>query len=371
MRVLQVVHKYPPARGGVENHVYNLSRSLSNLGCEVTVLTTRNGPNEKRLDYERGIRVIRVPSLTIKGVVVAPSMLNYIQKADADIIHTHGIISSGTILSCLSRKPNIVMTPHFHPPSTHRYPFPNILLNKLFVPLEKKGIKKVVALTALEKTILCKEFAYFDENSIEVIPNGIDLERFNGIDHNAWQEKGGDYILFVGRLAHNKGLDTLIKAFDKVHTELEIELMVVGQDAGFEKEIRMLIDKMGLKEHVHLLGGVDDSELISLYKGAKATILPAKYEAFGLSLIESLALGTPVIISDRMAIKELLLDKGCCLVTKYGDPDNLAELIKVIISDDKIRGRLSQKGRTLAKEMSWRQIAEKIHGVYQDMLMER
>jgi len=369
MRVLQVVHKYPPARGGVENHVYNLSKSLSDLGCEVTVLTTLNSPNEKRLDYEKGIRVIRVPSLTIKGVVLAPSMLNYIQKADADIVHTHGIVSSGTILSCLCRKPNIVMTPHFHPPSTHRYPLPNILLNKLFVPLEKKSIKKVVALTVLEKTILCDEFAYFDEKSIEVIPNGIDLERFNGADHIAGQVKGEDYILFVGRLAYNKGLDTLIKAFDKVHTELEIELMVAGQDAGYEGDIRMLIDKLGLKEHVHLLGGVSDSELISLYKGAKATVLPAKYEAFGLSLMESLALGTPVIISDKMAIKELLLDKGCCLVTKYGDPDDLAELIKAIISDGQMRERLSLRGRALAKEMSWRRIAEKVYGLYQDMLL--
>lgn len=145
-------------------------------------------------------------------------------------------------------------------------------------------------------------------NKIIVAYNGVS-ESFSEYKSNA---QNGDYFLFVGNIKAHKGIKILLSAFNKLQEyDSNVRLMIVGDYQNFQttdKDVQQLIDSQLNKNELIFTGKVDDLTLKKIMSEAKALIQPSLYEGFGIPPLESMYLGTPVILSDILVFKELYSD---------------------------------------------------------------
>jgi glycosyltransferase involved in cell wall biosynthesis len=161
------------------------------------------------------------------------------------------------------------------------------------------------------------------------------------------------YLLYVGALEPRKGVDVLAAAFaDARGRGLEAELVLAG-DGPLAESLR--------GPGVALPGRVSDSELAALYAGARATVLPSWLEGFGFTPLESLAAGTPAVVSDLASLRETLGDAA--LTVPPGDPRALADALLRVDRDDALRARLLDAAGPRLERLSWETAADEVHAV--------
>lgn len=179
-----------------------------------------------------------------------------------------------------------------------------------------------------------------------------------------FQLKAGQYILAVGTLEPRKNLTIAIRAYACLPETIrnEIPFVIAGMNGwrteGLDKEISVLI-KSG---QIRRLGYVPDDLLPTLYSGAKVFVYPSLYEGFGLPPLEAMACGTPVIVSNRSSLPEVVGDVG--LKVDALDIDGLAAAMLSVIENNELCASLSRRGIERASMFSWRRCAEETLGVY-------
>lgn len=184
--------------------------------------------------------------------------------------------------------------------------------------------------------------AGFNKDKLSVLNNFTD-ERFIK-EGPEFANKG--YYLYAGRLSEEKGLKYLLKAMAELP---EIQLHIVGQGPQ-EQELKDLADKYGLK-NVIFKGQLGGNDLISEYKYCIATILPCNwFEIFGVTILESFAVGKPVIASRIGAIPEIVTDGQEGLLVAPGDVDELKQAISRLFADNDLVKQMGQKARRKVEE---------------------
>lgn len=195
---------------------------------------------------------------------------------------------------------------------------------------------------------------YFKCHNISVTYSAIsnDLMRFH---INEDYPKGG-YFIFVGNVKKHKGLDILIDAYHRaVNNGLKKKMLIVGQYDKFKtgnKEIVKKIDTNGIE----FTGYVDNALLYQYIKGADALILPSRYEGFGLPPLESLYLGTNVILSDIEALKEIY----CNLPVKFFKDGDSYDLCKVMMNFNVEKINIKEVRKKIESMYTFERIADKI-----------
>jgi glycosyltransferase involved in cell wall biosynthesis len=171
------------------------------------------------------------------------------------------------------------------------------------------------------------------------------------------------YLLYVGGISPHKNLDTLIESIGRLRAERglgDVRLVLVGDYAGDSfysayPALRALVAACGLEGAVLFAGHVPDEELVELYHGARALVLPSFLEGFGLPAVEALACGTPVVASTAGSLPEVVGDAGL-----YFDPDDPAGLdwaLRRILTDPSLRAELAARGPMHASRFSWERTA--------------
>jgi glycosyltransferase involved in cell wall biosynthesis len=130
-------------------------------------------------------------------------------------------------------------------------------------------------------------------------------------------------------------------------------------------EVQELVHEHGLEDRVLFLGHIDRADVSALLVGAAAMALPSEDEGFGIPAVEAMACGTPVVVSDRGSLPEVVGDAA--LVAPYGDDEALAGALRTLAQDGEVRTRMSEAGRKRAAEFSWRRTAEVTLSVYQQV----
>jgi len=156
----------------------------------------------------------------------------------------------------------------------------------------------------------------------------------------------------VATLERRKNLTTLLDAFARVlaiHPGARLRL--IGQDQNAASAIQQRLDRLQIRQAVTTEGYVSDEQLAGAYAGALATVYPSVYEGFGLPIIESMASGTPVITSDRGAMREVA--GGAALLVDPQDPDSIAAEMRRLAEDGRLRERLQSAGRERALAFTW------------------
>lgn len=195
---------------------------------------------------------------------------------------------------------------------------------------------------------------------IHVIYPGYDNVIYNAQENNketkiAKMKLGieGNYILYAGTLQTNKNIPRLIEAFKllKLHKQIAHKLVLAGKpSAGYDDILRAVRSSYWSKDII-LTGYVPAELLPGLIKGADVFVFPSLYEGFGIPPLEAMACGVPVITSNISSLPEVVGDAGI-LVNVY-DVTGLADSIYWIISDEKLRLDLRQKGLERVKLFSW------------------
>jgi glycosyltransferase involved in cell wall biosynthesis len=187
-----------------------------------------------------------------------------------------------------------------------------------------------------------------------VIPNGIDREL---LSINSEEEH--DYILFLSRIdVYTKGLDILIEAFRNISERFKnLKLLFAGYEFNSTADlIQRLPDT--LRDRVKYVGFVSGQEKLELLSRAKIFVLPSRHEAHPVSILEALALGKAVLVSD---IPELhyIGEREIGLTFKNGSPQDLAEKLSLLLKNSAMRQRLGKKGRDFASQFLWDDMALK------------
>jgi glycosyltransferase involved in cell wall biosynthesis len=171
----------------------------------------------------------------------------------------------------------------------------------------------------------------------------------------------GDYLLFVGTSEPRKGLDTLLDALSEPSLRDQF-LLVVGPAGWGGVDVGQQAAARGIADRVTVTGRVDNADLAALYDGASLVVMPSRAEGFGLPVLEAMSLGVPVITSDDPAMREV----GAAATQTFpvGDPTSLGAAIVGVLSDPTLRARMTEMGRTRAKDFDWLASARTLWNLY-------
>jgi glycosyltransferase involved in cell wall biosynthesis len=202
---------------------------------------------------------------------------------------------------------------------------------------------------------------WISPDKVKVVPPGVNPDLFRPSSIQDQQQirniYGLDdpYCLVVGSLEPRKNLGNLFQAWELSRAAKSgLHLIVAGSGGQMFRRV----DTGHLPGRIHLIGAVSDPELVSLYSGAKAYILPSLYEGFGLTVLEAMACGAPVIASKAGAIPETAGEAA--IYFNPVDVEEIAQTIDRVLEDSELQETLRAKGLERAREFSWDNAAEKI-----------
>jgi len=204
-----------------------------------------------------------------------------------------------------------------------------------------------------------------DRDKVVVIPNGVDLEIFNGSNDRILLE-GDPSILYIGHFSRLKGIDILIQAIAKLRSELpNIKLHLVGK--GNDRAFAALAKKEGIEKNVIFHGWAKHSMTPSYYKSADICVFPSRHEGFGIVILEAMASGIPVIASDIPTFREIITDGIDGRLFKPEDADALSKEIVALYQDLQLRKEFSHTAFEKVKRYSWEKIADRYISLYKSL----
>ncbi len=178
----------------------------------------------------------------------------------------------------------------------------------------------------------------------------------------------GDYVIFVGTIQPRKNLIRLINVFAKIDN---LKLVIVGKTTGLGKQAWMFKEilkrpqELGIEDRIVFTGFVPNDDLNLLLNGAKAFILPSLWEGFGIPVVDAMAVGCPVIVSDVSSLPEVVGNAGL-LVDPYSQ-DQIEQAIRTITSDKKLALKKSKEGLKQAAKFSWDKMTKTVLKVLQEV----
>jgi glycosyltransferase involved in cell wall biosynthesis len=213
-----------------------------------------------------------------------------------------------------------------------------------------------------------------DEDKVVVVPNAVSsgfraMER--EVARSAVQQRfgvPGPFVLTVGDLQPRKNHLGLLAAFREVlkaHPKLTHQLVFVGKETWYSKELHQAVDRSGIRDRVHFTGFVEDADLVQFYGACDLFVFPSFYEGFGLPILEAMACGRAVACSNAAAMPEVA-DSAAILF----DPHSTAEMARAmidILADPELRVRLERLGHQRAATFSWQKAAEQTLNVYYEV----
>ncbi len=388
--------------GGMNVYVRDLSRELSRRGIQVDVFTRSQDPCQPRVCHELGPcgRVVHVPAgperfLPPDALIphVDPFIQGVLAFAQAEgaryqVIHSHYWLS-GRVAEALRAV--------WHVPVVHMFHTLGHMKNQIArTPQERapaarlEGERRVVAMadrliaaTPLERRQLVEHYGA-EPTRIRVIPPGVDLHHFHPIPPAEAKRRvgipcGDRSILFVGRIEPLKGIDTLLQALSILrdrwpHALEHTCLVIIGGDPWSQNpdeemaRLQSMRAELGLADLVAFIGAKGHDVLPFYYAAASVVVVPSYYESFGMVALEAMAVGTPVIASDVGGLSYLVQHGITGFRVPRRSPEALAERLLALLTDEALRRQMGHQAREYARLYAWPRIADRILGVYGEVL---
>ena len=387
MKILEVISSFPPAYsyGGALKGAHALSKQLVADGHDVSVFTTDVYDANSRLHYNTnpeimdGIKVFHFHNisnaLARKNIPFAPSMFFALWKGmkKFDIVHLHEYRSFHAVMVSFFAKRNripYIVAAHGSVLPIFEKQFFKKLFDSVWGNYILKNASRVMALCESE----AEQYRTMGvtENKIEIIPNGIDLSRYDDLPlEGTFREKYGissneKIVLFLGRIHKIKGIDLLIDAYcDLIEEVPDVRLVITGPDDNFLSTIEDQIKSKKLRISPLFTGPLYNHDKLEAYVDADVYVLPSRYEIFGNTILESWACGTPVVVTDGCKIADIVQNAG--LVSRF-DADDLKGCIKSLLIDDALRNKLGSAGKQLViDQFDILSVIKKNELVYQDL----
>jgi D-inositol-3-phosphate glycosyltransferase len=389
-------HTSPLARpggaksGGLNVYVLELARHLAARGCKVDIFTRATAPDQPivtPLD-------VNLRAISLRAGPEAPlppdglhdhldafyeALLAFCKREGAayDLVHSHYWLSGliGARLKALWDVPHVVMF-HTLGEIKNRASFgeheSGLRIDSESAVLE--AADRVICATELERDSL-RQLYGAPADKVEVIPLGVDLDRFRPTKKLAARKALGLHderiVLFVGRIEPLKGLDILINAASLLESDVECTVLVVGGDDSSEtrvQELRDLARDRGIEHRVAFVGAVDHETLPLYYNAADVCVVPSHYESFGLVAVEAMASGIPVVASRVGGLTGTIKDGETGYLIPWLCPEPFAERIELLLENEPLRNNLGEAAREAMSRYRWENVASSVLDLYHALL---
>ena len=355
------VKMFPPKRlGGTEIATYNIAKYLSKK-YKVHVFTTldKGLPNES---FVEGFYVHRVHWPNIRffgGLLFFFNLARFLKKIKPDIIHSQNI-EFGKHLFLLNkflRKAYVIWA---------RGSDVNFLYMDKYDWILKKTLKNADAVISLTDDMK-KKIREVCDREIFVIPNGIDLNLFEGLSKKELRKKFGfneseKIILYVGTLRPVKGITHLIEAVNIV-SEKNKRLLLIGHGEE-RKHLENLVKKLKIENIVTFVGVVPNKKVIEYMVASDVFVLPSLSEGFPNVILEAMASGLPIVASNVGGLPEIIKNVENGFLVDPKNPEQIAEKILIILNDEKLRKTISRNNKEEAKKYSWEKVIDRLEKIY-------
>jgi glycosyltransferase involved in cell wall biosynthesis len=400
MRILQIVPSVSLVYGGPSQMVLGLSQALAAEGVEVTLLTTNtNGDaGQPPLDVpiakpvkKDGYEIIYFPCFPFRRYKFSPGLLHWLAShaKDYDLAHIHALFSPvSTAAATIARSrslPYILRPLGTLDPADLRK---KKQLKKIYgLLLERANLAGAagVHFTSEEEAKISERFGTYTKDL--VIPLGVDLPNNlpeKGKARQQWEissdragicEADRPLILFMSRIDPKKGLDLLIPALETLQQEgADFQFVLAGanpQDPAYENRIADKLKNSILKQQTTIAGFVKGELKLALLADADIFVLPSYYENFGIAVAEAMAVGTPVIISDRVHIWQEIEAATAGWVTSC-EVEQLTHLLRLALQQPNEREQRGKNARVLVQQKySWKAIAGQMIEAYRTIIDDK
>lgn len=392
--------------GGQNIYVDALSRHLGERGYLIDVFTRRDSPDLPEIvDWAPGVRVIHLaagpPEFCPKDKLwpfmpaLRDALLNFMQQDEVryDLVHGH-FWMSGWVATELQRLCGLPGVQHFHATGQTKQrhqgaadtsPRERIQVERTIV----NAITRVIAQCPTERSELLDDYAA-QPGKVVMIPGAVDLRTFYPVNRaEARQRLGlepdGHVIIYVGRLLPRKDIRNVVRALERLLRQYEGEitpltLLVVGgetEDADPLRtpeigEIQRLARELGISDHVRFAGKRQPECLRCYYSAGDVAVTTPWYEPFGMTPLEAMACGRPVVGSEVGGITYTIIDGQTGLLVPPRDPEALAARLYDLLTHPEQRARMGEAGRRRTEqEFTWPLTALRIATLYEALIAEK
>ncbi|WP_455354773.1 glycosyltransferase [Streptomyces sp. SYSU K217416] len=278
---------------------------------------------------------------------------------DADVVHVHAgrdlVSLSALTLAVLRRKKVFVQT---HGMVEPRHGIVARLFDRAYIPLLRRA-RCCLVLTEREGRVLAEVIGP-DGPPLRTLPNGVRPQ--TGREE---REPRSREVLFLARLHPRKRPEAFVEMAALVHKEVtDARFTLHGADGGSLPLVREVIASRGLETVVAYRGALEPADAVRAFAKASVYVLPSVNEPFGMTILESLAAGTPVVCTDTCAIADELARRGAAIVTD-GSPQAMAGAVCDLLGDEEVRRSLAEAGRRAVEEVfSIRAVGDRLEEIY-------
>lgn len=389
MKILHVIASLAPRYGGPSKACVEMASAAAGLGHEVSIYTTNlDGPTE--LDVPLGEPVvgsgveihyfpIQRPRFLRWSLPLAKALRAAIQNVD--LVHIHSLyLFPNNIAAHYCRKygvpylirPHGSLDPYLH--RRHRW-------RKWFMELlsERRNFRHASAIhfTTEEEMILARPYIWGAPGF--VVPLGVDTRDYESLPTKGTfraehpETRGKQIVLFLGRLSFKKGLDILVPAFARVaRVRRDVHLVIAGpDDEGFGSRVRTQLTEAGIADRATFTGMLVGTDKLAAFHDANLFVLPSYTENFGISVVEAMVCGLPVVISDKVNLWREVVAGGAGKVVPC-DPDRFAKAMLELLDNPESARQTGENGRAVVKDhFDWSRVARSLEQMYRSVLKER
>lgn len=384
MRILMVSDVFFPRVNGVSTSILSFANEFERQGHSVTLIAPDYGS-----EYSTDINLLRVPS---KKVFIDPEdrmlkmrwvmeRIDLLAKCEFDLVHIQTPFLAHYLGLKLSRTLNLPVLETYH---TF---FEEYLYN--YIPIMPKSILRLLARRF--STSQCNRVnhvvvpsapieqslrRYGVKTPVTIVPTGLELEKFSSGNGQSFRDVHGldqnrPIALYVGRIAHEKNIRFLLRAMKKAIEKMPEILFVMAGEGPAERWAWRWVEHEGLNENVVFLGYMDRATtLLDCYRAADLFVFSSRTETQGLVLLESMAMGTPVV-STAVLGTQTVLSNGRGVLIAQEDEDDFSSKVVQVLRDHEYRRALSDSALEYAREWSIVKMAERKIAVYQALIEPR
>jgi D-inositol-3-phosphate glycosyltransferase len=387
--------------GGQNVYVDEVSRNLARLGYRVDVYTRRDDPHAPQvIDWAEGVRVINLdvgPAHFLLKDELWPLMPRFRDaalrfmaddRAFPDLLHGN-FWMSGWVAAELRHRLHVPAVQIFHAmgktKQRHQGAADTSPDDRIAVEYDVvRRVDRLIAQCPAERDELVDEYNA-DPDRVALIPSAVNIERFRPVPQTEARRRieldaDGFVIAYVGRMQPRKDVRNLVRAAALLaqQTDQPWTLLLVGGETADADPVatpeigilQALVDDLGIRDRVRFVGKRQPDVLRDYYSAADVAVTTPWYEPFGLTPLEGMACGRPVIGSAVGGITFTIADGKTGLLVPPRDPDALATALLRLMADRDLRERMGRAARQrVEREFTWRTVAQRTAGLYEELRM--
>ena len=372
--ILFLTNAYPDFPDSYRGHfIKRLAHDVSKAGFPVTVVTPRvfyrsnafeqeaAGVDVFRFKYPSGDRQLlhfqKIPYVRMAFYFLSGFMMTMRLAASrrCRLIHAHWVLPTGFLGVLCGRLLRIPVIVHARGTDMHTYAARNRLLRGITL-WTLKNASALIATSSEIKRIMTEEFGVATTRAttrIDVVPTGIDTQLFSPGTEGRWgsrrQTQNGPHVVYVGALSRAKGVEYLLEAVESLYAKYPgLQLTLVG-DGPLRERIVYWSCKRGISGNVNLAGALSHDEIPGILRQADVFVLPSLKEGTPNALLEAMASGVACIATRVGEIPDVIEDGKDGLLVAPGSSEGLREGLETLLTDSRLRQKLSENCRKKAK----------------------